>query len=179
MKCTCNAKRHYNKEHNLYWCSNCLMLFKRKQYNKTIARAFAMLVLISISFTALRAHAPIVGMEYRMSMAPKNTDIDLTDSAIAAELTKNECVLVNVAVTQSRIETGNYTSYVCRANRNLFGIKFHKCKYVSGEANSHATYNSYKDCIKCYVEVQNRYLKSIDGKYAEAGNYIEVIKSYK
>lgn len=178
--CKCNAKRHYSKEHNLYWCSNCLTRFAKKSYNKIIARIFSVLVLLVISFTYLRAHAPIVGMEYQMKVMPKYvSDVELTDSAIAAELTKNGCVLVNIAVTQSKIETGNYTSYVCRANRNLFGIKYHKCKYVSGEANDHATYNSYKDNIKCYVHIQEMYLKSIDGKYAEAGNYIQVIKTYK
>jgi uncharacterized FlgJ-related protein len=106
-------------------------------------------------------------------------DITPTDSAITAELVKSGCILTNVAVTQSRIETGNYTSTVCLENKNLFGIKYHKCEYVSGERNGHATFKSYKNCIKCYCRIQNYYLKSINGHYAEAKNYVSVIKSFK
>jgi len=74
------------------------------------------------------------------------------------------------------LETGNYVSKVCLSNKNLFGIKFHKCKYVLGQNLNHASYKSYKDNIKCYIHIQNRYLRNIDGKYAEAGNYISVLK---
>ena len=106
-------------------------------------------------------------------------DVNLSDTGIARELVKHECVLPAVAIAQARIETGNYTSKVCLANKNLFGIKFHKCKYVLGTNLNHASYKSYRDNIKCYIHIQNRYLRNIDGKYAEAKNYISVIKSVK
>ena len=106
-------------------------------------------------------------------------DVNLSDTGIARELVKYECVLPAVAIAQARIETGNYTSKVCLANKNLFGIKFHKCEYVLGTNLNHASYKSYRDNIKCYIHIQNRYLRNIDGKYAEAKNYISVIKSVK
>jgi|APGre2960657404_1045060.scaffolds.fasta_scaffold85035_2 uncharacterized FlgJ-related protein len=106
-------------------------------------------------------------------------DVHLSDTGIARELVKHECVLPAVAIAQARIETGNYTSRVCLANKNLFGIKFHKCKYVLGTNLNHASYKSYRDNIKCYIHIQNRYLRNIDGKYAEAKNYISVVKSVK
>ena len=106
-------------------------------------------------------------------------DVNLSDTGIARELVKHECVLPAVAIAQARIETGNYTSKVCLANKNLFGIKFHKCEYVLGTNLNHASYKSYRDNIKCYIHIQNRYLRNIDGKYAEAKNYISVIKSVK
>jgi uncharacterized FlgJ-related protein len=84
-----------------------------------------------------------------------------------------------MAIAQARIETGNYVSRVCVSNKNLFGIKYHKCKYVLGELNNHASYKSYKDNIKCYIHIQNRYLRNIDGRYAEAGNYLSTIKGLK
>lgn len=103
-------------------------------------------------------------------------DVALTDSAILKELINQDCVLPPMAVAQARIETGNYVSKVCLNNKNLFGIKYHKCKYVLGENLNHASYKSYKDNIKCYIHIQNRYLRNIDGRYAEAGNYIAVLK---
>lgn len=106
-------------------------------------------------------------------------DIALSDSAILNELVKNKCILPTVAITQSRIETGNYNSQVCRENKNLFGIKYHKCKYVKGVKNNHATYDTYKDNIKCYCEIQTKYLKSIDKTYAMDPDYINKIKEFK
>lgn len=103
-------------------------------------------------------------------------DVALNDSAILKELVNQECILPPMAIAQARIETGNYVSKVCLSNKNLFGIKYHRCKYVLGELNNHASYKSYKDNIKCYIHIQNRYLRNIDGKYAEAGNYISTLK---
>lgn len=106
-------------------------------------------------------------------------DVHLSDTGILKELTTNNCILPAVAIAQARIETGNYSSKVCIQNKNLFGIKYHKCDYVLGENLNHASYKSYKDNIKCYIHIQNRYLRNIDGKYAEAGNYVSVLKSIK
>lgn len=106
-------------------------------------------------------------------------DITPTDSSITSELVKNGCVLANVAIAQARIETGNYTSTICIDNKNLFGITYHQCKYVAGKKHNHASYNSYKDNIKCYIHVQNAYLRNINGVYATAEGYVDMIKSMK
>jgi len=106
-------------------------------------------------------------------------DVQLNDSSLTTELHKQGCILPNVALAQAKLETGNYKSIVCLSNRNLFGIKFHKCNYVLGKLNNHASYKSYKDNIKCYIHVQNRYLRNIDGKYAEAPNYISKLQTIK
>jgi uncharacterized FlgJ-related protein len=106
-------------------------------------------------------------------------DVQLNDSSLITELHKQGCILPNVALAQAKLETGNYKSTVCLMNKNLFGIKFHKCNYVSGELNNHASYKSYKDNIKCYIHVQNRYLRNIDGKYAESPAYITKLQTIK
>jgi uncharacterized FlgJ-related protein len=86
---------------------------------------------------------------------------------------------INVALAQAKLETGYYKSKVCKENKNLFGIKYHKCKYITGDKNNHASYKTYKDNIKCYAHIQKRYLKNIDGKYAEAPDYIATLKKMK
>ena len=109
----------------------------------------------------------------------KETDIPLTDSAITAELVKLGCVLPNVAVAQFKIETGHYKSTICRENKNLAGIRNSASPLSIGKNRGHNVYATYKDCLKDYVRVQNKYLKNIDGKYAEAKGYIKQIKKIK
>lgn len=135
-------------------------------------------IILLIILTILLVGEPKVHKIYRHTRDTIQIgDVHLSDSGILKELTANQCVLPAVAVAQARIETGNYSSKVCTQNKNLFGIKYHKCDYVLGENLNHASYKSYKDNIKCYIHIQNRYLRNIDGRYAEAGNYIPMLKS--
>ena len=110
------------------------------------------------------------------TMIIKDMDIMLNDSAITAELVKLGCVLPNVAVAQFKIETGHYRSAICRENKNLAGIRNSASPLSIGKNRGHNVYATYKDCLKDYVRVQNKYLKNIDGKYAEAKGYINQIK---
>jgi len=106
-------------------------------------------------------------------------DVVLTDSGITAELTKQGVILAAVACLQSRIESNHGKSNVGIQAKNLFGITFHRCKHVSGKHGVYAKYDSYRDNIKCYAHIQKRYLKNIDGVYAEDPSYVSKLKSYK
>jgi regulatory protein YycI of two-component signal transduction system YycFG len=106
-------------------------------------------------------------------------DIKLNDSSITKELQKAGVSQVAIAVAQAKLETGHYKSLVCKENKNLFGIKAHKCKYVLGSKNNHACYNTYRDNIKCYAHIQDMYLKQIDGKYASAPDYLQQLKTVR
>lgn len=106
-------------------------------------------------------------------------DIILTDSNVLIELMKNGCVLPTVALAQAKIESGLGKSRVGKNAKNMFGITHHKCKYVHGKYGVYASYKTYRDNIKCYIHIQDNYLKNIDGKYAEDKNYIQTIKSMK
>jgi hypothetical protein len=106
-------------------------------------------------------------------------DVKLTDTSLARELTKLGCILPNVAIAQFREETGHFKSEVCLQNKNIAGIKTSRSKFVKGMNLNHCSYNSYRDCLKDYVRIQNYYLRAIDGKYAEAGQYINELKKFK
>jgi len=106
-------------------------------------------------------------------------DVILNDSGITAELTKQGVILAAVACLQSRIESNHGKSNVGIQAKNLFGITFHRCKHVAGKHGVYAKYDSYRDNIKCYAHIQARYLKNIDGKYAEDPSYVSKLKSYK
>lgn len=113
------------------------------------------------------------------TMIVERKDVALNDSSITAELVRLGCVLPNVAVAQFKIETGHYTSAICRENKNLAGIRNSTSKLSIGKNRGHNVYKTYRDCLKDYVRVQNKYLKNIDGKYAEAKGYINQIKIVK
>jgi len=106
-------------------------------------------------------------------------DVILNDSGITAELTKQGVILAAVACLQSRIESNHGKSNVGIQAKNLFGITFHKCKHVAGRHGVYAKYDTYRDNIKCYAHIQKRYLRNIDGVYAEDPTYVSKLKSYK
>jgi hypothetical protein len=103
----------------------------------------------------------------------------LTDSAITHELTKLGCVLPNVALAQFKVETGHFTSAICKENKNIAGIRNSASPLSIGKNRGHNVYKTYRDCLKDYVRIQNKYLKAIDGKYAEAKDYVEYLKKVK
>lgn len=106
-------------------------------------------------------------------------DIPLTDSAIINELTHLGCVQVPVALAQFKIETGHFTSHICKDNKNIAGIRTSKSKFVIGMKNDHCAYATYRDCLRDYVIIQNRYLININHRYAEDPSYISKLKQIK
>ena len=106
-------------------------------------------------------------------------DVVLNDSGITAELTNQGVILAAVACLQSRIESNHGKSNVGIQAKNLFGITYHRCKHVAGKFGVYAKYDSYRDNIKCYAHIQKRYLKNIDGVYAEDPTYVTKLKSFK
>jgi len=106
-------------------------------------------------------------------------DVVLNDSGITAELTNQGVILAAVACLQSRIESNHGKSNVGIQAKNLFGITYHRCKHVAGKHGVYAKYDSYRNNIKCYAHIQKRYLKNIDGVYAEDPTYVNKLKSFK
>lgn len=141
----------------------------------TINVIFAVLLLVSFMFP----ESEIVTKTKVIKEVVTEKDVILNDSGITAELTKQGVILAAVACLQSRIESNHGKSNVGIQAKNLFGITFHKCKHVAGKFGVYARYDSYRDNIKCYAHVQARYLKNIDGVYAEDKSYVSKLKSYK
>jgi hypothetical protein len=106
-------------------------------------------------------------------------DMKLTDSGLTAELVKHGCVLPAVAVAQAKIESNIGKSNVGVQAKNMFGLTYHKCKYVDGKHGVYAKYKSYRDNVRCYIDIQNKYLRKIDGVYAEDPNYLSALRAAK
>lgn len=109
----------------------------------------------------------------------KNETVIMNDSVLLALLHKNGCVLENVAVAQARLESNIGKSNVGRNAKNMFGIVYHKCKHVAGKYGVYAKYKTYEDNIRCYIHIQDHYLRNIDGHYAEDKTYINKLRKLK
>jgi hypothetical protein len=106
-------------------------------------------------------------------------DMKLTDSGLTAELVKHGCVLPAVAVAQAKIESNIGKSNVGVQAKNMFGLTYHKCKYVDGKHGVYAKYKTYRDNVRCYIDIQDRYLRKIDGRYASDPNYLSALRAAK
>ena len=136
-------------------------------------------IFVSLLLMAFTREKPVVTKTKIIKEVVTEKDVVLNDSGITAELTKQGVILAAVACLQSRIESNHGKSNVGIQAKNLFGITFHKCKHVAGKHGVYSKYDSYRDCIKCYAHIQERYLKNIHLKYASDPSYVSKLKSYK
>jgi uncharacterized FlgJ-related protein len=105
-----------------------------------------------------------------------NDDLPIDEKAWTTYLVEQGCVLPNICIAQAKVESGFCKSNVARKAHNPFGITYHKCRYVDGKYGVYANYNTWKDAIRCYIHIQDNYLRNIDGKYASDPNYVKAIK---
>jgi len=124
-------------------------------------------------------HPRIITLHKNVIVEKLVEDIPLTDSAIVKELIALDCILPNVALAQIKTESDHYRSTITKDNKNIAGIKTSNSKYVTGMKHEHCTYATYRDCLRDYIRIQNRYLKNIDGRYAMSTNYISTLKQIK
>lgn len=148
----------------------------KKQYD------FKWLFIISLAINILSFAYPSDPnrVEYKPVIVDSDSntlkDIELSDTSIIKELVRLDCVLPNVALAQFKVESAHFKSRIAIENKNIAGIKTSQSEYVKGKRHGHCVYASYRDCIRDYVRIQNRYLKNIDGRYAENGGYINLVK---
>lgn len=135
-------------------------------------------LLVSIAFYFTREETVRVVHRLVYPKVQNDNDIELSETEIVKCLHQHGCVLPNVAVAQAKLESNLGKSNVGKNAKNMFGITHHKCKYVSGKYGVYAKYETYEDNIKCYIHIQDHYLKAIEGRYASDPGYIQKLKSF-
>ena len=97
-----------------------------------------------------------------------------TDQQVYDELKKYNVKYPQIVLAQAKLETGNYTSTLCKKHGNLFGLK---------RKGGYAKFNNWKESVKAYRDwVQYKYkggdyyvfLKKIG--YASDPKYIVKVK---
>lgn len=94
----------------------------------------------------------------------------------------------HIALAQSQLETGNFTSKIFKHNNNLFGMKeaHSRVRLSIGTKNGHAHYATWVESLYDYAFYQCRYLGKINNEtdyynylgktYAEDSKYISKLK---
>ena len=99
-----------------------------------------------------------------------------TKEQVLAEIQRQGLPYPQIVLAQARHETGNFKSRLCKANKNLFGMK---------RGKRYATYSHWKESIADYKErISSRYkggdyyafLKKIG--YAQDPKYNEKLRRY-
>ena len=94
----------------------------------------------------------------------------------------------HIVLAQSILETGHWTSKIFLENHNLFGMKeaYVRVHTAKGTQYGHAYYEDWEESVYDYAFYQCRYLGAIrtedeyfnylSNSYAEATNYIKILK---
>ena len=112
-----------------------------------------LVIALTLLFGTLSAECPGISIAestdetlrtYLMTIAPLNVH----SLAAAFELEDIHCP--GVVLAQARLETGNFSSVLCREHNNLFGMKMPSVRQtsaVSSTDNGYAIYESWYDCV--------------------------------
>ena len=72
-----------------------------------------------------------------------------TDQQVLQELKKHNIKHPHIVLAQAKLETGNYTSVLCKKHGNLFGLK---------KGKSYAKFTDWRQSVKAYKDkVQYKY----------------------
>ena len=107
---------------------------------------------------------------------------------VESELISLNVRFVDIAVAQSIIESGSYTSDVYTKANNCFGMKLAKQRPTTaiGEYKGYAKYKNVRDCLIDYalwqqnnlsgINTNEDYLRLLERVYAEDKDYINKIR---
>lgn len=100
-----------------------------------------------------------------------------TKEEVLKELYKQEIPCAKIVLNQARLETGNFSSILCKKYKNLFGIK-HNGKYAHYKNWKESVIDYKKKISSRYHKGENYYNFLIRINYAKDKNYIKKLKSF-
>lgn len=112
---------------------------------------------------------------YKAKTVSLKSSEPLSKASVKAELKRQNLKHPEIVLAQSRLETGEYTSEVCKKYNNLFGLR---------KGNTYRKYNHWTESVTAYKElIQSRYKGGdyyqflLKIKYAEDPSYIVKVKN--
>ena len=111
---------------------------------------------------------------------------DFSEKALIVLMKELKIKYPEVALSQARLETGNFTSDIFKENHNLFGMKMAEKRPTSaiGVNRGHASYTNWKESVIDYALFQSfiiaklqtvsrdSYRKHIQKYYSETSDYL-------
>ena len=115
-----------------------------------------------------------------------NTTGDFSEKALITLMKELKIKYPEVALSQARLETGNFTSAIFKENHNLFGMKMAELRPTSaiGINRGHASYSNWKESVVDYALFQSfiisrlktvskdSYRQHIQKYYSETSDYL-------
>ena len=99
-----------------------------------------------------------------------------TIEQVRAEIHRQGLPHPEIVIAQARLETGNFTSQMCKTKHNLFGIKYNG-KYASYRTWQESVAD-YKRCISARYKGGDYYLFLKRIGYASDAAYIRKLKQF-
>lgn len=184
-----------NKKELFYYCSKTLQ-FKKINTFKFLIPILSILLLLSVYF--------LIDNKYNRPITPntleniesdilvlnvKDTLNDFSEEKLILLLKSLNVKFPHIVLAQAQLESGHYKSKIFLENHNLFGMKEAKVRVHTskGTQYNHAYYLHWRESVYDYAFYQCRYLSSLkteeeyyiylDKSYAEADNYVNLLKS--
>lgn len=140
----------------------------------------------------------VVGFSYsakNLAQANEKETTDLSSTTVSEKFSEKALIALmlelnikypEIALSQARLETGNFTSAIFKENHNLFGMKMAEKRPSSaiGINRGHAAYSNWKESVVDYAlfqsfiiaKIQNvsreSYRKHIQKYYSETSDYL-------
>lgn len=119
----------------------------------------------------------------------QDTSLTFSEEKLISLMNELNIKFPHIVLAQAKVESGNYTSKIFRENHNLFGMKEARVRIHTSQGTqfNHAYYNTWRESVYDYAFYQCRYLSKINTEdeylsylgqsYAEASNYVSILKT--
>ena len=183
----------FNKKELFYYCDNELRykkLNKIKVLIPSLSLLIILLLLIPINESLIGNITNHDNFESDISVININDTLnDFSEDKLIDMLVSLNIKFPHIVLAQAKLESGNYSSKIFRENHNLFGMKEARVRVhtSTGTQYGHAYYLNWKESVYDYAFYQCRYLSTLHTEkeyysylsksYAEANNYVDILKS--
>lgn len=185
----------FNEKELFYYCSKEL---RYKKINKikiivptlSLLVIFLLLVWVTNSKTKNNDILSLPTFESNITVVNINDTLnDFSEEKLIELLLSLNVNFPHIVLAQAKLESGHYSSKIYKENHNLFGMKeavvrIHTSK---GTQFSHAYYDNWRESVYDYAFYQSSYLSTLKTEeeyyvylaksYAEADNYVKLLKS--
>lgn len=183
----------FNKKELFYYCSNELR-YKKLNKIKVLIPSLTLLVifllLIPINESLIGNVSNHDNFESDISVININDTLnDFSEDKLIDMLISLNIKFPHIVLAQAKLESGNYSSKIFKENHNLFGMKEARVRIHTSKGTqfNHAYYSHWKESVYDYAFYQCRYLSTLHTEkeyysylsksYAEANNYVDILKS--
>jgi len=185
----------FNEKELFYYCSKELR-YKKINKIKIIVPTLSLLVIFLLlvwgtnSKTKNNDILSLPTFESDITVVNINDTLnDFSEEKLIELLLSLNVKFPHIVLAQAKLESGHYSSKIYKENHNLFGMKeavvrIHTSK---GTQFSHAYYDNWRESVYDYAFYQSSYLSTLkteeeyyvylDKSYAEADNYVKLLKS--